>query len=112
MLKRFAGTLAVSIFALATASAANAGCEGRTTTGTVVGAGAGGLLGNAITHGSAVGTIGGAVVGGVAGHEIGRSGCYRHYYRTGYYHHHRHYRDRDEGYYDHYGHWHDYDEPR
>lgn len=106
MLRKFAGICAVSIFAIAGASAANASCEGRTTTGTIIGAGAGGLLGNVITHGNAVGTIGGAVVGGVAGHEIGRSGCYRHYYRTGYYgyrHHHYYrtgyYRDYDRDYY-------------
>lgn len=115
MLKKFAGIAAVSIFALAGANAANASCEGRTTTGTVVGAGAGGVLGNVVTHGSAVGTIGGAVVGGVAGHEIGRNGCRSHYYRSSYYRHHHHhyyragYHHHDRGYYDRYGRWHDYD---
>src|SRR6185437_6012531 len=68
------------------ATAANAGCEGRKTTGTVVGAGAGGVLGNVITHGSVIGTVGGPVVGGVAGHSIAKDNCasHRHYsYRHG-----------------------------
>lgn len=72
------------------APAANADCHSRKTTGTVLGAAGGGVLGNVITHGSVIGTVGGAVVGGVAGHEIGRSGCTR----TAYYHHRRYYVDR------------------
>ena len=51
-------------------------------TGTVVGAVAGGLLGNAVSHGGGKtgGTIIGAGVGAVAGHEIakhnGRENCH------------------------------------
>ena len=41
-------------------------------TGTVVGAVAGGLLGNAVSHHGAGGTIVGAGVGAVAGHQIAR----------------------------------------
>ncbi len=82
-----AKAFAVSMIALcAISTAADAGCEGRKTTGTVVGAGAGGVLGNVITHGSVIGTVGGAVVGGIAGHSIARSNCayHRHYsYRNG-----------------------------
>jgi osmotically inducible lipoprotein OsmB len=87
--------LALAVIAVgATTAAANASCEGRKTTGTVLGAGGGGLLGSAVTHGSAVGVIGGAVVGGVAGHEIAANGCHRRYHHAAYYYdryHHKHY---------------------
>jgi uncharacterized protein YcfJ len=73
-------------------AAANADCHSRKTTGTVLGAAGGGVLGNVITHGSLIGTVGGAVVGGVAGHEIARGGCTRH---VAYYHHRRYYVDRN-----------------
>lgn len=90
--------LAVGLATLGAANA-NATCESRKTTGTVLGAAGGGVLGNVITHGSAIGTIGGVVVGGLAGHEIAKGGCthvayrgrlhyytdregHRHYYRT------------------------------
>lgn len=95
-MKRIAtAALALGLAAFGAANA-NATCEGRKTTGTVLGAAGGGVLGNVITHGSAIGTIGGLVVGGVAGHEIAKGGCQRvayhsrlHYYtdRNG----HRHY---------------------
>jgi osmotically inducible lipoprotein OsmB len=45
-------------------SLALAGC------GTAVGAGAGGYLGNRLTHGSAAGTVGGVVAGGLLGHVL------------------------------------------
>jgi uncharacterized protein YcfJ len=100
MLKRITLTLAAAIFALSAGiTAANAdGCSGhRHNTGTVVGAVGGGLIGNAITHGSAVGVIGGAVAGGLAGNAVARGsddcrGERRH--RQAYYydsHHHKHY---------------------
>lgn len=96
----FARTLAASVLALCVATtAADAGCQGRKTTGTVVGAGAGGLLGSAITHGSAVGVVGGAVVGGLAGHSIAANGCHRAHYSY-------EYRHGRRGYYDRYHHWH------
>jgi len=86
-----------ALFLAAGATGANAGCEGRKTTGTVIGAGAGGVLGNVITHGSVVGTVGGAVVGGLAGHSIAAGNCHRarYYYRHG-----------RRGHYDRYHHWH------
>ena len=43
------------------------------TSGTVVGAVGGGLIGNAI-FGSTLGTLGGAAAGGLAGHELSRNG--------------------------------------
>ncbi|HEY2071633.1 MAG TPA: glycine zipper 2TM domain-containing protein [Rhizomicrobium sp.] len=87
--------LAAAIVAFgAVASAANAGCDSRKTTGTVVGGATGGIVGSAITHGSPVGIVGGAVVGGLAGHSIAADNCPAHHYRHGYY-------DRDH-------HWHRY----
>lgn len=103
MLKRTLKIIAISALALGTATAANAGCEGRKTTGTVVGAVGGGVLGNVVTHGSFVGTAVGAVGGGLVGHSIGASGCHRRYY-----HHHYYYRHGHRGYYDRDGYWHYY----
>jgi osmotically inducible lipoprotein OsmB len=95
MLKRVTQTLAVAVFALmAGTTGANAdGCSGRShNTGTVVGAVGGGLIGNAISHGSAVGVIGGAVAGGLAGNAISRSSdCNNGRYDRGYDNHHRSY---------------------
>ena|ERR1700761_3161042 len=82
----------------ACATAANAGCEGRKTTGTVVGAGAGGILGDVVTHGSAIGVVGGAVVGGLAGHSIAKDNCHRAAHYS--------YRNGRKGFYDHAGRWH------
>ena len=52
-------------------------------TGTVVGAVAGGLLGNVVTHGKTGGTLIGAGAGAVAGHEIaknnGKRNCHYEY---------------------------------
>jgi uncharacterized protein YcfJ len=45
--------------------------RGSGTTGTIIGAGAGALLGAAVTHGAA-GPIAGAVGGGLLGRHIGR----------------------------------------
>ena len=90
-----AALMAVAVLSAGTV-AANATCEGRKTTGTVLGAAGGGLIGGAITHGSAVGVLGGAALGGFGGHRIAGNGCRRvvahwhlHYYtdRNG----HRHY---------------------
>jgi len=96
---RITQALVISALVLgAGATAADAGCQGRKTTGTVVGAGAGGLLGDAVTHGSAVGIVGGAVVGGLAGHSIAADNCHhasRYSYRNG-----------RKGYYDREGRWH------
>jgi osmotically inducible lipoprotein OsmB len=48
-------------------------CSGRNhNTGSVLGAVGGGLIGNAMTGGGAVGIVGGAVAGGLAGNAIER----------------------------------------
>jgi uncharacterized protein YcfJ len=72
-----AGGLGLALAVSTVAVQAQASCESRKTTGTVVGALAGGLLGNAVTHGGGRtgGTIIGAGVGAVAGHELAKSGC-------------------------------------
>ena len=72
----------IAIVAIAGALAA-AGCStwdsmSRSEQGTIIGAGVGGLAGNAISD-SALGTLGGAAVGGVIGHEIGRDQDRRYY---------------------------------
>jgi uncharacterized protein YcfJ len=95
MRRNIMGLFALSILVMG-ASTADAGCQGRKTTGTVLGAAGGGVLGNVITHGSAVGTVVGAVGGGLVGHSIAASNCRSHYYS----HHGR------RGYYDRYHHWH------
>jgi uncharacterized protein YcfJ len=63
---------------------ANASCQGRKETGTILGGVGGALIGNSVSRGG-----GGAVIGGlggaVLGHEIAKSGCRgsRHaYYRS------------------------------
>jgi hypothetical protein len=99
MLKQTAAMIVAAVIVLgATTVAATAdSCSGHDhTTGTVLGAGGGAILGGVATH-SAVGAVGGAVLGGLAGNAIARSNdCDRHYR-----HHHRHrhhYRDhRDYG---------------
>jgi len=69
-----------SLLALVTTvvSLAVAGCAGefnRAESGTVIGAVAGGILGNQVGKGTGrtVATVAGALVGGIVGHEIGRS---------------------------------------
>lgn len=60
------------------------------TTGTVVGAVGGGVIGSAVSHGSLGGVVAGAALGGLAGNAISRDAdCrHRHYVR------HSHYYDR------------------
>jgi uncharacterized protein YcfJ len=61
-----------------------ASCNSRKTTGTAIGAVAGGLLGNAVA-GRGVrteGTLLGAGVGAVVGHQVAKGGCQRTAYRT------------------------------
>ncbi len=79
MLKRISLLVAALALGAVTAAANADGCSGRNhNTGTVVGAVGGGLIGNAITGGSAVGVVGGAVAGGLAGNAISRdSDCNR-----------------------------------
>ncbi|MBV9570651.1 MAG: glycine zipper 2TM domain-containing protein [Alphaproteobacteria bacterium] len=81
----------IAAVACVTAPAADASCQGRKTTGTVLGAAGGGVLGNVITHGSAIGTVAGVVGGGLVGHEVAKGGCSR---RVAYYHHRRYWIDR------------------
>lgn len=60
----------------------NTSSQGARNTGTVVGAVAGGLLGNAVSHGGGKtgGTLIGAGVGAVAGHQIAKhNGHHCHY---------------------------------
>jgi hypothetical protein len=109
MMHKASVVLAASLLAAglgATPALADACSHHSHTGGTILGAAGGGLIGNAVTHGSAVGTVGGAVAGGFAGNAIARSGdCHvdrdgRAYYYD--HHHHRRYyrdeerRDRDE----------------
>ncbi|MFC5480840.1 glycine zipper 2TM domain-containing protein [Massilia suwonensis] len=66
--------LAVSA-TLATLALALTGCSGmsRQDKNTAIGAGAGAVIGGALTGGSAVGTVGGAAVGGVIGNQTGKT---------------------------------------
>ena len=67
--------LAAFALGLTTLTAEAANCQGRRDTGTAVGAVGGGVVGNAVTHGSSGGTIAGAILGGVAGNVIGGNDC-------------------------------------
>lgn len=60
---------------LATAALALTGCAGMSQQdkNTAIGAGAGAVIGGALTGGSAVGTVGGAAVGGVVGNQVGKT---------------------------------------
>ena len=63
---------------------ANASCQGRKNTGTVIGGVGGALIGNSVSRGGAGAVIGG-LGGAVLGHEIAKGGCgpSRHaYYRS------------------------------
>jgi uncharacterized protein YcfJ len=96
MFRRTAQALALVAITLgATTIAANATCERHHPTGTILGAVGGGVVGSAVTHGSAVGVLGGAIVGGLAGNAIERSSCNGS-------------RHRHEGYYDRDHRWHRY----
>ena len=57
---------------LATAALGLTGCAGMSAQdrNTAIGAGAGAVVGGALTGGSAVGTVGGAAVGGVIGNQV------------------------------------------
>ena len=66
--------LAVSV-TLATLALGLTGCSGmsKQDKSTAIGAGAGAVIGGALTGGSAVGTVGGAAVGGVVGNQVGKT---------------------------------------
>ena len=57
---------------LATAAFGMVGCGNmsKQDRNTAIGAGAGAVLGGAVTGGSAIGTVGGAAVGGVIGNQV------------------------------------------
>ena len=57
---------------LATVALGLAGCAGMSEQArtTAIGAGAGAVVGGALTGGSAAGTVGGAAVGGVIGNQV------------------------------------------
>jgi len=57
---------------LATAAFGMVGCSNMSTQdrNTAIGAGAGAVLGGAVSGGSALGTVGGAAVGGVIGNQV------------------------------------------
>ena len=59
---------------LAAPLTADASCQGRATTGTVVGGVSGAVIGNSVSRGGG-GAILGGLGGAVLGHEIGKSGC-------------------------------------
>jgi hypothetical protein len=74
-------------------SACEARAAHRTTTGTLIGAGAGALVGNAIQPKG--GALWGGAAGAVAGNQIARTKCYSHHHHyRGYY-----YRDGHRVYY-------------
>jgi osmotically inducible lipoprotein OsmB len=58
--------------AVASAAFGLVGCSGMSTQDrdTAIGAGAGAVIGGALTGGSAAGTVGGAAVGGVIGNQV------------------------------------------
>jgi osmotically inducible lipoprotein OsmB len=60
---------------LATVALGLAGCAGMSQQdkNTAIGAGAGAVIGGALTGGSAVGTVGGAAVGGVIGNQVNKT---------------------------------------
>ena len=67
-------TLTVAAVLLTCGGLAGCAHDGRWTnadTGTAIGAVGGGVVGSAVTGGSALGTAAGAVGGGVLGHELG-----------------------------------------
>lgn len=57
---------------LATAAIGMVGCGNmsKQDRNTAIGAGAGAIIGGAVTGGSAIGTVGGAAVGGVVGNQV------------------------------------------
>jgi len=86
-LKSAALVAAIAMPLIAGATAADASCQGRKNTGTVIGGVGGALLGNSISHGGGGAIIGG-VGGAVVGHQIAKSGCRT--TRTAYYNRHHH----------------------
>ena len=75
MLNRFflSAAAATLILGVSATGAFADDCSGRDhTTGTVLGAAGGGIIGGAASHGNGLGIIGGALLGGLAGNAISR----------------------------------------
>jgi len=75
MLKKIAITIAAGtvMLGLGATGAFADDCSGRDhTTGTVLGAAGGGVIGGLASHGNGLGIIGGALLGGLAGNAISR----------------------------------------
>src|SRR5437899_1168921 len=86
MLTRFTSAFVASLLVAgaATSIARADECSGHNhTTGTVLGAVGGGVIGGALTHGNIVGVAGGAVAGGLAGNAISRNMDCHHHRRYG-----------------------------
>ncbi|MEJ0042524.1 MAG: glycine zipper domain-containing protein [Rhizomicrobium sp.] len=91
MLNRTTRILAATAFLLGagTEAAQADSCSGHGhTTGTVLGAAGGGIIGSAVSHGSIAGVLGGAVLGGLAGNAVSRDMDCRHRYHSRYYYRH------------------------
>ena len=98
---RFATSLAAVLLVLGAAvpMARADECSGHShTTGTVLGAVGGGVIGGAVTHGNIGGVAGGAVLGGLAGNAISRDMDCRHR-RHAHYYRHRYWSERYHRYY-------------
>lgn len=61
----------IAAIIIATSALGACGHMSRTDEGTAIGAVGGGVVGSAVTGGSALGAVAGAVGGGVIGHELG-----------------------------------------
>jgi uncharacterized protein YcfJ len=85
MLRQTGKLFAVGVvaFGMSVAAASADSCSGHShTTGTVLGAVGGGVIGGAVTHGNIAGVAGGAVLGGLTGNAIARNAdcSHRHHY--------------------------------
>jgi surface antigen len=75
MLKKIAMSTAAAalVLGLGTVGAMADDCSGKDhTTGTVLGAAGGGIIGGVASHGNGLGIIGGALLGGLAGNAVSR----------------------------------------
>jgi hypothetical protein len=83
-MRKFVLLISLGVLAGApTLAAAKSACEARaahrTTTGTLIGAAGGALIGNAVAPKG--GALWGAAGGAVAGNQIARTKCYSHHHR-------------------------------
>lgn len=69
-IKQLAVTATLAALALGLTGCSNMSRQDKTT---AVGAGAGAVIGGALTGGSAAGVVGGAAVGGVIGNQAGKT---------------------------------------